>query len=228
MDNLSGSWLRRAEVALFALVVVLAIGGGALLPLTTPAYVGLMVRAVGSADRTGLGLASTLETAEHVRRFVTDREAPALPPEIGGRPAYDDAAVAHLVDVRKVLVPARRLALGSATLGLGWALVRRRTREGRAVLAAALAGAGWSLLAVAGLAALAGAADFDALFARFHSLFFASGTWLFPEGALLIEVFPLAFWVASGVLWGFIVAACSGAAVVTARRIRFTVGNNGV
>jgi hypothetical protein len=228
MGSPAAPWSSRAEVAAFALVLALAIVGAALLPLTTPAYVRFMVGAVGSADRTGLGLDGTLETAEHVRRFVTDPAAPPLPVTIGGRPAYDEAAVSHLADVRDVLAPARWLASGLALAASVWTLVRRRTRAGRAVVASALYGAGWSLLVIGGVAVLAGAADFDALFAWFHSLFFASGTWLFPEGALLIEVFPLPFWVASGAVWGLVIISCSAAAVAAAHRIRFTLGNNGV
>jgi integral membrane protein (TIGR01906 family) len=220
--------VRRAEAAIAAVFVVLAIVGLTLLPLTTRAYVSRMVRAVDSAALTGLGEDVTVRTAEQVRGFVTDRSAEPLPPTINGRPAYDDVAVSHLVDVREVLVPARMLAAGLGILSLGWALLRWRTVRGRRVVASALRGAGWSLMAAAALTTMVGLLDFDELFARFHGLFFAPGTWQFPADALLIQVFPLQFWIASGAVWAALVLACALGAVLLARRIRFTAGNNGV
>jgi len=66
------------------------------------------------------------------------------------------------------------------------------------------------------------------LFARFHGLFFAPGTWQFPDDALLIRVFPLRFWTASGAVWGLFVAVAAVSMICAARRIRFTAGNIGV
>jgi hypothetical protein len=219
---------RRVETVILAAVMTIGIVGLALLPLTSAPYVSAMVRAADSARVTGLGHEMTLETAEHVRRFVTDRSAPPLPAAIAGRPAYDRAAVDHLVDVREVLVPARFLAVILGLAACAWVLVRRRSRSGRRVIAGALAGAGWTLVTVTGLVVLVGTLDFGTLFARFHDLFFAPGTWQFAEDALLIQVFPLSFWVASGAIWGLLVIAGATGALVLARRLRFTVGNNGV
>ena len=38
---------------------------------------------------------------------------------------------------------------------------------------------------------------FDQLFSSFHSLFFASETWIFPSDSLLIQLFPLSFFIAT-------------------------------
>lgn len=219
---------RRVERVVLAAVMTIGIVGLALLPLTSAPYVSAMVRAVDSAQETGLGHEMTLETAEHVRRFVTDRSAPPLPAAIAGRPAYDAAAVDHLVDVREVLVPARLLAVAVGLVACAWVLARRRSPSGRGVIAGALAGAGWALVTATGLVVLVGALDFGTLFAWFHDLFFAPGTWRFAEDALLIQVFPLGFWVASGAIWGALVLAGAAGALVLARRLRFTEGNNGV
>ncbi len=35
---------------------------------------------------------------------------------------------------------------------------------------------------------------FDALFASFHGIFFAPGTWVFPKDAVLLQIYPYEFW----------------------------------
>lgn len=218
----------RAESAILAVVIVLATIGLTLLPLTSAPYVRAMVSAVGAAERTGLGEEATFTTAEHVRRFVTDSSAPSLPASIEGRAAYDEASVSHLVDVRDVLVPARIAGIAFAVLASAWVAIRWRAGRGRALLARTLSGAGWALLAGVACVAALGMADFDVLFARFHGVFFAPGTWQFPDDALLIRVFPLQFWTASGATWGVLVAGVALSMLCAARRIRFTAGNMGV
>lgn len=44
-------------------------------------------------------------------------------------------------------------------------------------------------------------ADWSGLFAAFHSLFFAAGTWTFSYDSLLICMYPEAFWIGMGVIW---------------------------
>ncbi|MHB8049816.1 MAG: lipoprotein intramolecular transacylase Lit [Coriobacteriia bacterium] len=219
---------RLLEAGVAAVVIVLVVIGGSVSLLTTPPYVRLLVRAVNSAELTGLGEQTTLEVAEGVRRFVVDPGAPALPSTIDGTPAFNDAAVEHLVDVRDVMVPARWLTLSLFALTAVWTLVRRRTPSGRRTLAHASAAAATIMLGGAALAVAAGAFDFNALFAWFHSLFFAEGTWVFPYEALLIRVFPLPFWIAAGATWGALVLIAAAALCLFVRRLRFTAGAYGV
>ena len=219
---------RLLETAAAALAIVLTVVGGSVWLVASPAYVHILVRAVDSAASTGLGEAVTLEVAEDVRRFVVDPGAPDLPAAIDGEPAFDEAAVAHLVDVRDVMVPARWLTLGLLAGVAAWALVRRRTPGGRRALARASTTASAVMFGGAALALVAGAIDFDGLFTWFHSLFFAEGTWVFPYGALLIRVFPLPFWVAAGATWGVLVLGFAAALCLFARRARFTAGTYGV
>jgi integral membrane protein (TIGR01906 family) len=218
----------RVEVALAALVIAVMTLGAALLPITTPQCVGALVRAVGSADLTGLGEAETLQAAESVRFFVVDPDAPPLPEEIDGVTAFDAAAVSHLIDVREVLVPARRLTLGLLVLVAAWALLRLRSAGGRRIVGAATRTGAWILVAGAGLGVLVGLTDFDALFTWFHGLFFEPGTWVFPDSALLIRVFPLPFWTAAGALWGVSVLMFAALLAAASRRLCFTRGSDGV
>jgi len=220
--------VRAAEISAAALAILLLVLGLSLWVLTTPAYVNALVRVVGSAEETGLGEQTTLEAAESVRRFVVDRDAPDLPEMIEGVPAFDAAAVSHLADVRDVVVPTRWLTLVLLVLVPAWAAIRWRTPDGRRRLSRAAGTASAALLSATALAILAGLLDFDALFAWFHSLFFAEGTWVFPYEALLIRVFPLRFWIAAGATWGVLVLIAAAFLCLFARRLRFTAGTYGV
>lgn len=218
----------RLEALAASLVLAVAALGVALVPVTTPACVRLLVTAVGSSEITGLSEEGTLQAAEAVRVFVLDADAPALPATLEGAPAFDEDAVSHLVDVRNVLVPARWLTLALLVVSAVWLVMRLRTRPGKRVVAAGLRGAGVALALGAGLAVVIGTLDFGSFFAWFHSLFFEAGTWTFPASALLIRVFPTAFWVSAGALWGLFVLMCAGAMFIVGHRLGFTRGDYGV
>lgn len=214
--------LERAEAAVAAVVIAVALVGLGLLPLTTAPVVRGLVSIVHSERDTDLPPGLTNDLAEGVLRFVTDRDAPPLPERVADRAGFDASAVSHLIDVRNVLIPARALAAALAIASAAWLIVRRRSVRGRRIAGAACAGAGGLVLGVSGLVIIAGALDFDRLFAQFHSLFFEPGTWVFPSDALLIQVFPLRFWIVAGASWGALVLALSLAALVAGRRFTFT------
>jgi len=220
--------LERAEAAVAAVVIAVALLGAGLLPLTTPAFVRGLVSAVHAERDTGLPIEQTLDTAESVLRFVTDAGAPALPERVGGRAGFDAFAVSHLIDVRNVLVPARLLAMVLTAASVVWVLVRRRSVRGGRIARAALTGAGGLLVGIGGLVAAAGVLDFDRLFTQFHGLFFDAGTWVFPSDVLLIQVFPLRFWIAAGASWAALVLILAVVALVLGHRFAFTTSRRGV
>lgn len=224
----SRTWFARAEGLAASLVLAVAALGLALVPVTTSACVRALVTAVGSAEITGLSEEGTFAAAESVRVFVLDAEAPALPETLEGTPAFDAAAVSHLIDVREVLMPARWLTIVLAVLALAWIAIRIRTPGGRCAVAAGLRGAGAALAIGASIALVVGLFDFGSFFTWFHSLFFEAGTWTFPSSALLIRVFPTAFWVSAGALWGLLVLMSAGTMFIAGRRLGFTQGNYGV
>jgi integral membrane protein (TIGR01906 family) len=225
MPDASLTPIERAEAALVAVLVAVAIVGVTLLPLTTPLFVRTLVLAVHAERETGLSREQTLEAAEAVRRYVLDADAPPLPERLGGRTAFDAAASSHLVDVRNVLVPARRVALAAGALVLVWAMLRRRRqRLLRITVRAAIALLGGAI----GLAVVIGIIDFDAFFTWFHGLFFAPGTWMFPADALLIQVFPLPFWMSAAAVWAALVLATCGLLYSCARGSCFTARTDGV
>lgn len=56
--------------------------------------------------------------------------------------------------------------------------------------------------------------SFSGLFAVFHSLFFAEGTWTFPADSLLVTMLPEAFWIGMGAVWISISAILAIASIV--------------
>ena len=211
-----------------AIVIAVTLVGVALLPLVTHGVVRTLVTVLHSERDTGLTVDQTLGAADRVLDFVTDADAPALPAVVADRAGFDAFASSHLVDVRNVLVPARLVALVLAVLVAAWVLVRRRTAVGRQAVSAAVSGGGALLLGLGALLVLAGALDFDRLFTQFHGVFFDAGTWTFPSDALLIQVFPLRFWIAAGALWAALALALAAGALVIGRRFSFTRGRYSV
>jgi hypothetical protein len=214
---------QRVEAAAAAALIAVAVVGVALLAVSAPPFTRLGVAAVGSAANAGLPADTALALAEDVRRFVTSTNAEPLPSTLEGRLAFDGRSVEHLVDVRGALVAARTGTLLLLALLAFWLFIRQRAgRSGRRLIGASALAAGTSLLAAAALGLLAGALDFDALFTWFHGLFFAEGTWLFPPDSLLIQLFPLPFWVTAGATWAAFVVAGSVTLVGIGWRLMFT------
>lgn len=114
---------------------------------------------------------------------------------------FTESEISHLADVRGAFGLALWFVgagLGASAGALAAALgVRLKVLSAAATRAAALGTASVLVLAVAGAVA------FESLFAAFHGLFFAPGTWVFPAGSLLIGTFPGRFWTIAAVAWGF-------------------------
>ena len=197
------SLLERLTVAAAILVVSVAIAVGA---LTVPAYTRTMAARLDVASASGLSEKDATAAAESVRRFVTQRNAPALSAEVAGRAGFDSAAVSHLADVRDVLLGFRSAAIALA-LGLALWLVVSLARRRLRIVGRALKLGGLACLLAPVVLGLAGALDFDLFFQLFHGVFFQAGTWTFPWDSLLILLFPEAFWMTSGVLLGVLVMA---------------------
>lgn len=207
--------MRRFASALGACAFVLLMLGLALQVVLAPVFTRTLVARVGSAELSGLSTASTLRLAEEVRAYVTDPQAPDLPAQVDGRAGFDERQVSHLDDVARVIVGASRLTWVLAVAVLGWAIAAWRVGgAARATLAVALKASGVFLLVGVVVAGLAGMLDFEALFTRFHGLFFAAGTWQFYSDDLLIQLFPERFWVIAGAAWGLLTLLLAGLAAL--------------
>lgn len=209
--------IRRVETfAAGALIAVLVVGV-ALTVVTRPWLTALLVDHVDSSRLTGLSASQTLELAEEVRLYVTRPDAPPLPGSAFGRSAFDAEQVSHLDDVRDVILAARTvtgITLLATVMWVAWCLFQSR----RFAVAAALKVAGALLVGSPMLVFAVGLLDFDMLFARFHAVFFAAGTWTFSAGDLVIQLFPEAFWVWAAATWGAL-AMATGVVLLAASRL---------
>lgn len=209
--------MRRFGVIFGGVGLALLVVGLSLQLLLLPAYTRVVVSRVGSAGLAGLDPQRTLELAEEVRAYVTTPDPPALPAIVDGRPGFDERQTPHLDDVRAVMIPATWLTWALAAGAVVWCAAAWRSYAARSALRRAVFGAGVGLLVAVPLLGVAGLADFDALFARFHALFFAAGTWQFYADDLIIQLFPEAFWAVSGLVWGLLIAVTAGAMTLAAR-----------
>jgi integral membrane protein (TIGR01906 family) len=192
--------VRRAGIALAAVALTVLAGTAALFPLEAPWFTRALSERYSLSQEAGLSAARMTAIAEQVRAFVVDGTG-QLPGTVDGRPGFDAAAVAHLGDVRSVLRSSRLAAGIVSALVFLWVVVGVFRRDTRG-LASALRGGFWATIALVIAGVVVAASDFSTFFSAFHSLFFASGTWLFPEDSLLIRTFPEKFWVWGGVGWG--------------------------
>ena len=189
-----------AAVAVSALALGVVLLGVPTLVLQLPGVTAGLVSRYYDPSSGSLPLPTALRTAEQVRAYTTDAAARPLPAEVDGRPGFDEAAASHLRDVRRVLEGARALTLASAALLAGLLAFALPARKYRGIALALRAGS-IGTLTLAVLATAWAASDFEGFFTAFHGLFFSAGTWTFPTGTLLIELFPEPLWATLGALW---------------------------
>ena len=129
-----------------------------------------------------------------------------------GQPFYGATEVAHLRDVRMVLLAF--LAIASAAAIGAFA---GRPRDGR-VAARVVARAG-ALTAVGVLVlGTVGAVAFEPLFELFHRVLFPGGNWAFDaRTSHLVQLYPTAFWEITAMMLGAGAAGLGGAAWVVGR-----------
>lgn len=122
-------------------------------------------------------------------------------------------ALAHLDDVNSVVHRVLPALFGVVVLTVFCLLVVLRTCGPRA-FGKPLAWAGGAVIALFVILASWALIDFNGLFAAFHALFFAAGTWTFPSDSLLICMYPQGFWSGMGVVWLAVTLALSVCAFV--------------
>ena len=222
----------RAKVTFAALLWLVFVVGLSVGALTVPVYTSALTQALGVPGSAGLSAADVVKLTGQVRAFGRGRGVrPASVRRGADVPRSTRPRSLTCADVRAVMSGAR-IATGIVALLLalhvGWCVARRRSRHLRSGM---VWGAG-AVTALVALAGLAGLLDFSSLFAAFHGLFFAQGTWTFPYDSLLIRLFPERFWSVSAAVWAGL--SLLGAGVARARgtaasgdgwsRIRFTNG----
>jgi len=103
--------VRRISTWLVGLVLAVFLLGASVAPLTIPAFTRIVASQTSLAEESGLSRTAILDVAEQVRLFVTDADAPMLPVTVDSRPGFDESAVSHLTDVRRVLTAVRMFGL---------------------------------------------------------------------------------------------------------------------
>jgi len=214
-----GRIARALEIGVVSMVWAAAVIGSAVLMMLLPVYTSATSQALGVPASAGLSRADVLRLSSEVRALVSDHAFAPLPATWRGLPAFDRAAVQHLLDVRAVL-SAARLATGAAALLLalyvGTCLARRRFGP----LVAGMRGGALLVVGIVLAGGLAALGDFESFFVWFHSIFFRAGTWTFPADSLLIRLFPERFWEASGAVWAVLSLLGAVALLVAARLLR--------
>lgn len=196
----------RIESSFAGLVLAVAATGLALALATVPWVTGVLVDRVDSASLAGLSGPQTRILAEEVRAYVTSSGGSELRSSAFGRPAFDAKQVEHLDDVRAVMSGARFATIVAALLAGTWIAWRGSLGRWRLVRTS-MRVAGGALLGSVTLVLVAGLADFEALFTRFHGVFFKPGTWQFASDDLVIQLFPEPFWIAAGGIWAALLVA---------------------
>lgn len=110
-----------------------------------------------------------------------------------GRPVYNQRELRHLTDVRVLVRQTSLLHVVAGLivlLGAGYLVWSGRGQSAARALAAGSA----LTVAMIGAIGLIAAFTFRFFFVRFHRIFFAGETWMFPGTDTLIQVFPEKFW----------------------------------
>ena len=144
-----------------------------------------------SASRTRLG--DPYDEADDLARMSTlqpsSENVDMLLAQASDTYVLDPEAIEHLDDVFGVLTTAEPVVLGVfiaaalTAVGVGCA-------SGRRTFGTVLFCAGLGTIAIFAILGIWAAIDFEGLFAVFHSLFFAQGSWVFSADSLLITMYP--------------------------------------
>ncbi len=109
-------------------------------------------------------------------------------------------ALSHLDDVHSVVETVYNAFFIIALVALACCLLLGKLGYRRLLGLSFIISGAFLLVAFAALGIWA-MMDFNGLFAVFHSLFFAEGSWTFSANSLLITMYPTDFWMGMGAVW---------------------------
>ena len=142
-----------------------------------------------------------------------------LAPNAADCPLFSERELRHMADVKHTTSLAFALAVISAVVGVGTALVSRHNEGIRTDVAVGIQrGCKLALLSIAVLAIFSMAA-WDRAFDAFHEIFFAAGTWRFPFSDSLIRLYPEQLFIDAALLI-VVFASLSAAAMLRLLTIR--------
>ncbi len=131
-----------------------------------------------------------------------------------GSPAYNQAELQHMLDVKRLYDGITNVALLAVVVAAitGWSLMRRGAPA--ACWGALSSGALLTLILLVGVGILM-LLSWNEFFTAFHDVFFEPGTWQFAYTDTLIRLFPMRFWRDAGLLVvGLVSATALGMAFI--------------
>ena len=132
---------------------------------------------------------------------------------------FSEETVSHLDDCHKLAQGMLPYVAAIAIAALA-GLVFTGVTGGKRRLWAVLVGAGGLVLAAFAALGIWALVDFTGLFAAFHGLFFAQGSWVFPYDSLLICALPTEFWMGMGAVWLAVSIALSILSILLGFKLR--------
>ncbi|MBO0613112.1 MAG: hypothetical protein RL122_125 [Pseudomonadota bacterium] len=111
--------------------------------------------------------------------------------------ALNLAEARHLLDVRRLFAALETLFYGVLAVSVLLLVLQRHFAAGRMWLLTSYVG----LISILLLGLLIALGGFVPLFVWLHSVVFPAGTWVFPDNSVLIQLFPLAYFLRFGVLY---------------------------
>lgn len=210
----------RPASLLVGLATAVLIVTAAIAPLLTPPWIAFEQGRAGATAWTGWS-GSELRSATDAILADLVIGPPDFDVVVAGEPVLNERERGHMRDVRSVFVELWVLAaISVVVIGVGLARHGERRRAWRAVSRAA------TILAVVvvGLGVIAIVA-FEQLFAAFHRLFFAGGSYTFdPTTERLVQLFPFAFWQETAIVAGIVIVVLAVVVAFVARRRGADIG----
>lgn len=148
-------------------------------------------------DYYGLSTQQRLDYAPYVLQYVlSDANVSPLAAlrSPDGSALFTPRELQHMIDVKVISQRAKNVFRGVVAILILLSVLLLRTSEGRIILRRSLSNGAVLLLTSLILLVVGMLINWQAFFSGFHSLFFASGTWVFEYSDSLIRLFPVHFW----------------------------------
>ncbi|MFB2573281.1 TIGR01906 family membrane protein [Micrococcus sp. IITD107] len=203
----AGPRVLQVLLAIFAPIVLLI---GAVRLVASPVFLWLEYHRPGfPADSYGFSTQDRVTYGSYGMDYLFNAAPSRYLAELqaDGSPLFTPSEVAHMTDVKVVMLVTMAVGLVLAVLCVLFMVSLARNAKG-GIRRALFAGSLWLLVLMIAVAVLA-VLGWQAFFAGFHSLFFADGTWTFAASDTLIRLYPNQFWIDAGI-------AVAGIVVLTA------------
>ena len=203
----AGPRVLQVLLAIFAPIVLLI---GAVRLVASPVFLWLEYHRPGfPADSYGFSTQDRVTYGSYGMDYLFNAAPSRYLAELqaDGSPLFTPSEVAHMTDVKVVMLVTMAVGLVLAVLCVLFMVSLARNAKG-GIRRALFAGSLWLLVLMIAVAVLA-VLGWEAFFAGFHSLFFSDGTWTFAASDTLIRLYPNQFWIDAGI-------AVAGIVVLTA------------